>query len=152
MPSLYRSLLCGSLAGVLCACGDAPPPSGPSARAEVSAADPALSGPFACGDLDFYDLDALYAGGAVEGRCSDVAVGTWRAVAAHLRKHAPCPGSAERIAADPKLACDIAVCGNFLLSLGADVSCSDFAHISDFSENTACYDAVYAQLSIFCGG
>jgi hypothetical protein len=152
MPSLHRSLLCGSLAGVLCACGDASPPSGPSARAEVSAADPALSGPFACGDLDFYDLDALYAGGAVEGRCSDVAVGTWRAVAAHLRKHAPCPGSTERIAADPQLACDVAECGNLLLSLGEEGSCSDFAPVYDFGENTACDDAVDAQLRIFCGG
>jgi hypothetical protein len=152
MPSLHRSLHCGSLAAVLCACGDASPPSGSSARPGVSATGAALSGPFACGDLDFYDLDALYAGGAVEGRCSDVAVGTWRAVAAHLREHAPCPTAADRIAADPQLACDIAECGNLLLRLGANGSCADFAPALDYGGNTTCEDVFAEYLRIaYCG-
>jgi hypothetical protein len=111
-----------------------------------------MSGPFACGDLDFHDLNALYAGGAVEGMCSDVAVGTWRAVAAHLRKHAPCPGSAELIAADPQLACAIAECGNLLLSLGAKVSCSDFGPVLDVGEDSACDYPYEAQRALYCGG
>jgi hypothetical protein len=137
---------------VLCACGGSSPPEGAAAPSEASRSDSALSGPFACGDLDFYDLEALYAAGSVEGRCSDVAVGTWRAVASSLREHAPCPAAAERIATDPQLACAIAECGNLLLSLGANTSCSDFAPAYDFGANTICEDVYVVQQATYCGG
>lgn len=143
MSHNVRHLLWWSSALGLWACGVFPPSASP-------AVDTATGGPFECGELDYFDLDALYAGGAIEGRCSDVPVGTWRAVAAHLREHVPCPKLDERVAADPQLACDLAECGNLLLKAAARTSCSDFSGAWEDGESDACFNAYQIARTINC--
>ncbi len=143
MPHLHRLVLCCSSVVGLWACSVFASPASP-------AVDSATGGPFACGELDFYELDALYAGGAIEGRCSDVPVGTWRTVAAYLREHVPCPKLDERVAADPQLACDLAECGNLLLKAAARTSCSDFSGAWEDGESDACFNAYQIARTINC--
>jgi hypothetical protein len=81
--------------------------------------------PFACGEIDFHGLAALYAGGPFEERCSDVPDGTWIELAEYLREHFPC-NYAELAMTDRAVACDVAACANSLVDSAARSTCDDF--------------------------
>jgi hypothetical protein len=94
--------------------------------------DPAY--PFACGEVDLYDLAALFSGGTFEERCSDVAEGTWVEVAGYLREHVPC-NYAELAMTDRAVACDVAACANSLVDSAARSTCDDFGpFVSEWSD------------------
>jgi hypothetical protein len=82
--------------------------------------------PFACGEVDFYELAALSAGAPFEARCSDVAIGTWLDVAAYLRENAAVD-AADAALDDPALACTLASCANILVDTAARSTCDDFS-------------------------
>ena len=120
-----------------CACEPAPvqPPeyrrpsaptaqdTGRSAQQRGRAYNPDL--PFTSGEIDFFDLAAIYAGAPFEGRCSPFPEGTWRNVAAQMRERFDC-GPLTRAAAEPSVSADLAACANELFSVGLESTCSDF--------------------------
>lgn len=85
---------------------------------------------FTCGELDLYDLDAIVSGGAFEGKCTDVPVGTWRRVAADLRAATQCDRGAD-YEPDPREACDIAGCANSLFAGAAAATCADLTAFAE---------------------
>jgi hypothetical protein len=82
--------------------------------------------PFVSGDIDFFDLAAIYAGAPFEGRCSPFPEGTWRNVAAQMREQFNCEPPAPE-AVDPTVSADLAACANELFSVGLRSACSDLS-------------------------
>ena len=82
--------------------------------------------PFTSGEIDFFDLAAIYAGAPFEGRCSPFPEGTWRNVAAQMREQFNCEPPAPE-AVDPTVSADLAACANELFSVGLRSACSDLS-------------------------
>lgn len=130
----YPLILAIALGG---ACGD--PNRAPRSNAHSAVGRVA----FSCGELDLYDLDAIMSGGAFEGLCSDVPVGTWKQVAADLRAATTCDHQGDYVP-DPDEACDIAACANRLMDGAAASTCEDFSAFA-----TALQTAECARLSYY---
>jgi hypothetical protein len=82
--------------------------------------------PFSSGEIDFFDLAAIYAGAPFEGRCSPFPEGTWRNIAGRMREQFDCE-SLGRAAAEPSVSAQLATCANELFSAGLQSTCSDFS-------------------------
>jgi hypothetical protein len=87
--------------------------------------------PFLSGDIDFFDLAAIYAGAPFEGRCSPIPEGTWRNVAAQMRERYACEDFAE-LAAEPSVSPALAACANELFSVGLLTSCSELSVYGEY--------------------
>jgi hypothetical protein len=91
--------------------------------------------PFECGEIDVFDLEAIEAGGALEGSCSNDPPGTWLAVAAKIRTESECGEVC--VVSDPEALCLFAACANAYFEAGTRSTCED---VSTFVE--AMFDTV----------
>ena len=136
------------IVGICCVspgCADPPEPSPPSRTG------PPLQAPFTCGDVDLYDIDAILSGGALEGKCSDVPIGTWRRIAADLREATRCDHAPDYVP-DPDEACDIAACANSLYAGAAASTCDDFTALDEAMRSPPCgpFFVVYSYRLLPC--
>jgi hypothetical protein len=115
----------------------APPPTAKGAIQRGGRPEP--TAPFTCGEIDAYDLAAIMGGGPFEERCSDVAEGTWREVAAYLRENAPLD-TTEPALLDPSFECTLASCANLLFESAARSTCGDVSPYLDGRGDGACAD------------
>jgi hypothetical protein len=131
-PFLRRLARTGAIVCISAGCVPAREPHQPTARRVLP-----TQAPFACGDLDLYDLDAIMDGGAYEGKCADVPVGTWQQVAADLREATRCDHAPDYVP-DPAEACDIAACANNLYEGAAASACDDFTAFNEAANALPC--------------
>lgn len=94
--------------------------------------------PFECGEIDVFDLEAIEAGGALEGSCSSDPPGTWLAVAAKIRAESECGDGC--VISDPEALCLFAACANAYFEAGARSTCEDVSAIVEAMFDTVACD------------
>jgi hypothetical protein len=148
-----RAFVCGLTLG--CGTGPPAPPAPaavpPAARVQRSpaaavAARGAPEPPFACGEVDWYDLEAIQGGGALEATCSVNPAGTWRAVAQRLREDAWCQSAVDRLQADEEAQCAVAACANALFDGGSRSTCDDITPYIEARDTGPCVLLEYGSI------